>query len=310
MASEFERIDRLRARFASTPVSPAVQLGIGDDAAVLAPSSLPQVWTVDTAEEDVHFSRAFMALEAIGYRAFMAAASDLAAMGAQAVAALSALVLPPTLSEAELDALAEGLARAADTCACPIVGGNLTRGQALSLTTTVLGACASPLRRSGARPGDGVFVTGPVGGAALGLRALKAGVDGFDAEKARFLAPRARLDLSAQLGLYASACIDISDGLAQDLGHLCRASGVRAEISLECLPLLDGFAENAAQLSLDPWELALAGGEDYELVFTASTAVPPELGTRIGRIERGPPEVRLSHAGAPFALPRGFDHFR
>src|SRR4051794_30665715 len=115
MTSEFERIARLRSLFQKT-TDPAVSLGIGDDAAVLAPTPWSRVWTVDSAVENVHFSRAWMHFEDVGYRAFMAAASDVAAMGGRAVAALSSLVLPADLTEADFDALAAGLAQAAHEC--------------------------------------------------------------------------------------------------------------------------------------------------------------------------------------------------
>ena len=175
MATEFDRIARLSQAFRSAP-NDRVALGIGDDAAVLNSNARPTVWTIDSAVEGVHFSRTFMGLADIGYRAFMAAASDVAAMGGRAVGALCAWVLPADLSEADFDELSSGVARAAELCNCPVIGGNLARGSELSLTTTVLGESPGPLAlRSGARPGDALFVSGPVGAAALGLSALRAG---------------------------------------------------------------------------------------------------------------------------------------
>jgi thiamine-monophosphate kinase len=310
MATEFERIARLRRVFARAP-NPGVLEGIGDDAAVLAPSSHTKVWTVDTAVEGVHFDRAFMTPEQVGYRAFMAAASDVAAMGARAVAALSALVLPGGMDDADFDGLITGLARAAEECACPIVGGNLARGRELSLTTSVLGECrGKPVLRSGAQPGDGIFVTGPIGGAGLGLWALRAGrarERAFSQAASCFLSPRARLDIAEAVAREAHASIDISDGLAQDLLHLCRASGVHARLDMEAIPVLPGFDEAARSVGADPYELILGGGEDYELLFTASDA---PTGTRIGRIEAGEPGVSVHAWGRPVQLAKGFDHFR
>lgn len=315
MAKEFERIARLRALFRGAP-SDVVALGIGDDAAILHVGSRPRVWTVDSAVEEVHFSRAFMSLEDIGYRAFMAAASDVAAMGGHAVCALSSLILPSDFDDASFDALAKGLSLAADLCHCPIVGGNLARGRELSLTTSVLGECNStPSRRSGARVGDAVFVTGPVGAAALGLHALKASngaLPGFAAYTKRFLRPTARLDVADAIGGRARACIDISDGLVQDLLHLCESSQVAAKLDFAAIPLLDGTAQAAQLLGVDLHEVVLGGGEDYELLFVASAArVPRELATPIGVIEAGPPRVSVLDAhGQPLPLPAGFDHFR
>lgn len=309
MSSEFARIALLEASLKQA--SNEVALGIGDDCAVLNPSAYPRVWTVDAMVEGVHFTRALMTLEQAAYRAFMAAASDLAAMGAAPVAALSALTLPSAFSDDELRLLASGLARAAQLCACPIVGGNLARAEELTLTTSVLGECRGPvITRQGARPGDGVFVTGPVGGSALGLRALQAGYSDarFEAAISCFRAPRARLDLAAQVAAIASAAIDISDGLAQDLDHVCRASGVGIELDAASIPRLPGFAAAAQVLGVDPLALALSGGEDYELAFTAPAA-PRELATRIGTVVAGTRVCARDAQGRELVLAPGFDHF-
>lgn len=310
---EFERIARLRKLFERP--SSSVLLGIGDDCAVLAPGGRPRVWTVDTAVANVHFDTRFTSLEAVGYRAFMAAASDLAAMGASAVAALSSLILPKDFSDEELDQLSDGIARASDASSCPVVGGNLARGSELSLTTTVLGECEDRvLTRAGARAGDVLYVTGPLGGAALGLHRLSAGVAvaNPDAFARAFLFPRARLDVSRALAERASAAIDVSDGLLADLSHLCRASGVRAELALELIPRLPGFAEVAREAGLEDTRLLLAGGDDYEVLFTSSEALPEGLGTRIGVVSAGSPEVVVRDAAGIMVelSAEGFDHFR
>ncbi len=301
MTGEFSRIARIEALLKRA--SNDVLVGIGDDCAVLAGSPYPRVWTVDSAVQDVHFARGIMTLEDVGYRSFMAAASDVAAMGGRAVAALSALTLPSAMSDEELHQLVTGLARAADACACPIVGGNLARGRELSLTTSVLGECAGRvITRKGACVGDHVYVTGTLGGSALGLHALLAGRREC-AEK--YLAPKARLDLASLVAEAASAAIDISDGTLQDLGHLCAASGVGARVHADWLPLES--AELARGLGLDPTSLALEGGDDYELLFTSSQ----ELGwaTRIGVITREEAVHVLEPDGHPRRTSRGFDHF-
>jgi thiamine-monophosphate kinase len=298
---EFTRIAEIEALLKRA--SNDVLVGIGDDCAVLAPSPHPRVWTVDAAVEGVHFTRTIMTLEDIGYRAFMAAASDIAAMGGRAVAAVSALILPTSLSDDELRQLVSGLARASDACACPIIGGNLARGSELSLTTSVFGECASKvITRDGARVGDHVYVTGTLGGSALGLHALIAGRREC-AEK--YLAPRARLDLAAKLAEVASAAIDISDGTLQDLGHLCTASGVGAHVDVALLPLES--AELARGLGLDPVSLALEGGDDYELLFTSAHELV--WATRIGTIVEGTGAQVLESDGHAHRTSRGFDHF-
>ena len=312
VSSEHERINRIRTLF-SRP-NPAISLGIGDDCAVLAPAPGERVWTIDTAIEHVHFSRAFMRDDQIGFRALMAATSDIAAMGAEASAALCALAFPASFDDRALDALLAGIAEAADQLALPVVGGNLSRAGELSITITVLGQTEHAITRAGAAPDQGIFVSGGVGGAGLGLAALRAG-RGHEAAFApaieRFLRPRARLDLSASLRRHASAALDISDGLVQDLGHLCTASGLGAELELARVPRLADFAALAESLGKDPVALLLGGGEDYELLFTAPVAgVPPALGTCIGFTRTSGGVRVLSESGAPLPLPAGFDHFR
>src|SRR5690606_3745707 len=148
-------------------------VGIGDDAAVLEPASAPLVWTIDAQVEGTHFRLDWLSWQDVGWRSFMAAASDLAAMAAEPVAALSALVLADTVDDAALDGLAEGQADAARAVGAPIVGGNIARGRRTSVTTTLCGRAGQPVLRSGARPGDGLWLAGAVGMAAAGLAALE-----------------------------------------------------------------------------------------------------------------------------------------
>jgi thiamine-monophosphate kinase len=311
VSTEHQRIARISRLFARS--SPAISLGIGDDCAVLAQSDSARVWTVDAAIENVHFVRGMMRDEEIGYRALMAAASDVAAMGARATGILCALALPSTFSDPELDAVLHGYAEAADLLHCPVVGGNLTRASELSITTTVIGDAMAPIIRGGALVDQGVFVTGPVGGAALGLTALRAGQarEGAYAECiARFLRPRARLDLASLIGEHASAAIDISDGLAQDLGHLCAASGVGARITLPMIPRPRELEALAHALGQDAAELLLSSGEEYELLFTADVArLPGGLATQIGVVTRATELCFLDAAGALVSPRSGFDHF-
>ncbi len=326
MATEHQRIERIRALLApSSTAGPAarkpsgiaagIEVGIGDDCAVLAQASGARVWTVDSAVQGVHFRRDCMSLDAIGFRSFMAAASDIAAMGAKALAALSALVLPASLTDAELDQLVGGIARAADVCACPVIGGNLARGSDLSVTTTLLGEPHQrAVLRSSAREGDGLFVTGKIGGAALGMHALFAGRQDPAIQPCidAFLAPRARLDVSEALGHIASSAIDISDGLLQDARHLCRASQLSARIELARIPRLAELESLAHTLKLDFVPTLVAGGEDYELLFTAAVdADVSAWATRIGVMKVGASNVFLVDAdGSLLSVSAGgFDHF-
>ncbi|WP_437677436.1 thiamine-phosphate kinase [Sorangium sp. So ce131] len=334
--SEWGRIDLLRAVLGGAE-GEHVLCGIGDDAAILALAAQPAgagagaaerlVWTVDSAVEGVHFRRDLMSLEDLGYRATMAAASDLAAMGARPVGLLAALVLPRDVSDEDLLALARGQRLACDAIGTAIVGGNLSRGGELSITTTALGAAAAPLRRDGARPGDTIALAGPVGLAAAGLALLeRAGATaGAAAERAiqAFRRPLARIDAGlragaaagagAGAGAGAAAAIDISDGLAADLGHLARASGVRVLLDPAALVTAE-LREAAALLGADALELALHGGEDYAVAVAGPGAGELPGFVAIGRCaprEQGASDVALLGPDGQLkdVAARGYDHF-
>ncbi|WP_437636036.1 thiamine-phosphate kinase [Sorangium sp. So ce854] len=325
--SEWKRIDMLRAVLGGAEGG-HVLCGIGDDAAILAPAAAaeagataagaePLVWTVDSAVEGVHFRRDLLSFEDLGYRATMAAASDLAAMGARPVGLLAALVLPLDVSDDELGALARGQRAACDEIGTAILGGNLSRGGEISITTTALGAAAAPLRRDGARPGDALALAGPVGLAAAGFALLDRGISpaGAAAERAvqAFRRPVARIDAGLRAAAVARAAIDVSDGLAADLGHLARASGVRVLLDPAALVGAD-LRDAAALLGADALELALHGGEDYAVVVAG-----PDLGSlpgfvAIGRCaprEQGASDVALlgPEGQVTSVAARGYDHF-
>lgn len=316
--NEEERIERLAEIFGAA--GDAVVVGIGDDAAVLAPVAEPLVWTVDAAVEGTHFRREWLSFEDIGYRSTMAAASDLAAMGAEPRGVLSALVLPDDVGDAELEALARGQREAADAIGTVVIGGNLARGRELSITTTVLGHVPRPILRRGARPGDALWLVGPVGLAAAGWRLLAGGCS-FEDAAARacvdvWRRPRARIASGLAMRASATAAADVSDGLARDVAHVARASGARAVIAL---PLLDTATLSivAARLGVPALDLALFGGEDYALVLAApEDARVPEDAVRIGWFEATgaagdvDPVVACRADGSRFPLKAGgYDHF-
>jgi thiamine-monophosphate kinase len=315
VASEHERIAELRARLERTapPSRADIALSIGDDAAVLRTlGSSASVLSVDAQVEGVHFQRAWLSLRELGARAMASALSDLAAMGATPSAALLSIICPRELTDDELYAIVDGAGDAQARYACTIVGGNLARGDQLSITTTVVGAApAQPMTRSGAQPGDGLYVTGTLGSAALGLELLKRGQSARGEQHvARWRIPTARIAEGASAASCAHAAIDISDGLLQDLEHVCRASSVGCIVDLTALPRPDDAAL-AQQLGLDLERLALRGGEDYELLIAASER-PIEAGvTRIGTF-CDPPGIRLRDADGALrdAAAEGFDHFQ
>lgn len=268
MAGEFDLIGRIRARAGTRP---DVALGIGDDAALLrVPSDHELVVSTDTLIAGVHFPDDTTPAD-IGWKSLAVNLSDLAAMGAQPAWALLALTLPNANAH-WLDGFLDGFEELARRHDVALVGGDITRG-ALSITITVHGfvPTGTALRRSGARPGDDVWVTGTLGDAAGALAQWQRG--GPRSAKLRYRLDRPTPRIAAGLALrgLATAAIDLSDGLASDLGHVIAASKVGAQVDLGHLPtsriLADHFADEPQR-----WNLQLSGGDDYELCFTAPAA--------------------------------------
>jgi thiamine-monophosphate kinase len=296
--------------------------GIGDDAAVLAPPTDTQlVVSTDASVEGVHFRAGWLQPEEIGARAAAAALSDVAAMGGEARWVLVALEVPEGW-QAELPALADGIGRLVADANARIVGGNITRGERLALTLTVIGGAESPVLRSGARPGDYLWVTGTLGGPRLALEALSQGETPSPEARQRFASPTPRLREGAWLAaIGARGMLDISDGLAADAGHLAAASGVRCELWADAIPRITGA-------SVDD---ALASGEEYELLVATDAdldadAFARRFGvslTRVGRVlprgDDGDAPLVVLREGMPGAegtrpalrvdLPPGHDHF-
>jgi thiamine-monophosphate kinase len=315
--SEFEII----ARYFTRPSrDPDVVLGVGDDAAILDVAGLLAV-TVDTMVAGVHFPDG-MAASLIGYRLMAVNLSDLAAMGARPRWATLALTMPRA-DELWLDGFSRGLFELADRHGVSLVGGNLARGP-LNLTLQLMGSIesANRLTRAGGHVGDDVYVTGTLGDGAAGIALIKERAESPDgsaaaALKQRFYRPEPRVAAGLALGPLASAAIDVSDGLLADLGHICTASGCGALIDAERVPLsaelLSTFPPQAAL------DLALAGGDDYELCFTAAPSRARDIeaalessGTvarRIGQLVPGQ-SVVCRRDGAPYApAGAGYEHF-
>jgi thiamine-monophosphate kinase len=293
-----------------------VVLGVGDDAAVVAPPRGEQlVLTVDEVVEGVHFGPGFSP-EEIGWKALAVNLSDLASMGARPLWALLALAFPPETPARRIVGLARGVAACARRHGAAVVGGNVTRARALSVAITAVGGVrpGRALRRGGARPGDLLLGSGTFGDAALGLLS--------DAEPAlvrRQRRPTPRLALGRALSRLASAAIDVSDGLVQDLSHVAEASGVRAVVEVERIPTSAAYRRRAAALS-DPMAPALSGGEDYELLVAvaptrlgAALSAARRVGTPLsvmGRFERGRGVRVVGENGRARRVPSGHDHLR
>ncbi len=293
-----------------------VLVGPGDDAAVVRTRPGEDlVATVDAVVEGVHFDARF-APQDVGWKALAVNLSDLAAMGARPLFALVALALPPETPLSTVRGLAAGIGACARSHRIAVAGGNVTRAKELSLTVTALGAAPGrrALLRSGARPGDLVAVTGTLGDAALGLLP---GAPASLARRQRRPTPRVAAGLA--LAPLARAAIDVSDGLVQDLSHVCLASGVGARIGALDLPLSPAYRRFARRLA-DPLAPALAGGEDYELVLAipapaagAARAAAARAGaplTVIGRFVRGRGVYVVGPRGEPLRAPAGHDHLR
>ncbi|MBW2272672.1 MAG: thiamine-phosphate kinase [Deltaproteobacteria bacterium] len=264
--------------------APGVRLGIGDDAALLRLRAGEELAvSTDALVEDVHFRWQTQSAVTVGRRAVAVALSDLAAMGARPLGCTLALAAPPELPLRRVDDLIRGIVAEAERHRCPLVGGNVARASETSLTLTVLGGVAAgrALRRHSLRAGDRLYVTGVLGAGALALARCERG-----ATRLRHL-PVPRLAAGRALAAMGErcACIDVSDGLLADLGHLLEGSELGAELEYDRFPRPRGFESACRRLGCDPARLCLAGGEDYELLFT----LPPRVrlpGGSAGRARR------------------------
>ena len=319
---EFGLIDRIAQRL---PAGAGVAVGIGDDAAAFtpAPGQLSLI-TTDMLVEGIHFDLSYSDPLSLGKKALSVNLSDIAAMGGKPRYYLLSLAIPPAMTLDFLDDFISGMLSRAEQFGVQLIGGDTCSSSGpLVLTLTVLGEQCPDLllRRSGARPGDQICVTGTLGDAALGLRLLRQGVGQGNA-LARHLDPVPRVleGLALAEATIPSAMIDLSDGLLADLGHILDLSAVGARIYSEALPLSDTFREHFPTVTEEALSLALAGGEDYELLFTA----PPEkiplifpllekLGTPVtvvGTITAEKTRAVISPDGRELSLnSKGYDHF-
>jgi len=306
--------DRLRAIFVALGTAGR---DLGDDCALLSIGGRTLAISIDLSLEGVHFRTDWLALREIGWRATAAALSDLAAEGATPLGVLVSLGVPGNRQRRTGNAspavqIMAGVGAAARSVGASVLGGDLVRSPRYLVDVCVLGVAQRPVRRSGARPGDGLWVTGRLGGAGLALAALRAGRGRrlAPALRRRFARPVPRIAAGRWLARRgARAMIDISDGLAGDAGHVAAASGVGVAIELERVPCWPGVTPLAAVRSGEEYELLVAMprrfGTAGAKAFGRATGLPL---TRIGACIAGR-GVRMTHDGRPITPPPGFDHF-
>ncbi|MBD3316543.1 MAG: thiamine-phosphate kinase [Chitinivibrionales bacterium] len=309
--------------------NPHYLLGIGDDAAIRACAGEKLILTADSQIEGTHFSLDYMSIPEVGYRAMAVNLSDCAAMGAKPDGAVVQVVFPKTLEtpNASIRKLYRGILRACRRWDFPIVGGDIAGGPCWMIAVTLLGALvgeAKPRTRKGALAGDGLWVTGRPGESAAGRAALvkwgRCGISRrFRGHAARHVTPQPRLELGRALAgdHRVHTMIDVSDGISKECRTLAFENSLAILLDAGAFPLTPSLKALAAELSIDPCDWFLHGGEDYELLFAASPDYVPAKGaevavTMIGRFVAGKPKVVLSdHRSGTRAVPNaGWDHAR
>lgn len=329
---ELEILSQIRQRSGNRS-SRTLRLGIGDDCAIVRPGKKEEIIvTTDLSLEQIHFRREWHQPEVVGHRCLTRGLSDIAAMGGRPLAAFLSLAIPAELTRSRrgrswLERFYDGLLALAKASEVPLAGGDLAQNPTITADIVLVGGVPQnrALLRSGAKPGDIIYVTGTLGGSAAELLLLAQNPRRYariqDRDDHPHLFPQPRLSVGQWLRGRASAAIDISDGLSTDLAHLCEESGVQAEINAEALPVhalaLQTKSRERTPSALD---LVLNGGEDYELLFTAppSARIPKQIAGvpihRIGEMKarrRGRPMMTLFANGEAKALSgKGWQHFK
>ena len=330
MLSELDLIRRIREQV--LPGDSCLRKGIGDDCAAFVPrdGATMTLVTTDTLVEGVHFDLAWHPPELLGRKALAVNVSDVAAMGGVSRYALLSLAVPSGVEPERLDAFMQGFLGGLARYQMTLIGGDTVKSdQGWVLSITVLGEVdqGQVVYRSGARSGDQVWVSGPLGQAAAGLELCRRGLHTAPATPAELV--KAHLDplpetalgpMLAASGL-VSAMIDLSDGLASDLAHICEESGVAAEVAAEALPISEATRQVARECDLDAVRLAIAGGEDYRLLFTAPPSATKGIQAlahhavggqlfRVGEIVEGQGVCLVDKGQSALIDFQGYDHFR
>ena len=305
MASESELIAAISAVFklSDANVRENVLIGIGDDGAVIAPSSRKSVLAADMAIEGVHFNRKWSTLREIGAKITAANLADIYAMGGDPKYLLVSAGLTADFGIAEITELAQGIAEEAALVGASVVGGDISRAEQLVISISVFGEVEKPITRSAAKVGDSVVISGLPGKSAAGLNQLQSGVTDSPFISAH-KKPVVNYQLATKFRNVNSMC-DVSDGLLSELNHIASASGVGIELDSKLIADIPGFKELEAGAQSDVWELVLSGGEDHVFVATTSTEIP-EGAFVIGRVDSG---TGVKVSGISNLPATGFRHF-
>lgn len=305
---EFGLIDRISKK----PKDKNVLVGIGDDAAVVKVKDGLQVLTTDCLVEGDHFRREWFTPMQIGMKAIEINVSDIAAMGALPKYVLVSLALPRDLDIEFVEELYKGMWKVCDKYNIEIIGGNMTHCETIVISITMTGEVDKKnlSLRSGAKPGDFIFVSSHLGNGRAGLRMFQENMDGFEAVRTSYLKPKAQLKSALKVAPYINAMEDISDGLTSEIKHICDESKCGAIIYKDKIPISDEVRGVANKLGEDEYDYALFGGEDFELVYTVSNDKLNKVnGFLVGEITKNK-EIRLSFKGTEKAIiEEGYDHF-
>jgi len=316
---EFDLIRKMSAGLVST--GRPIIAGIGDDSAVL-PSSADrlQLVTTDMLVENVHFRLDFAEPFQIGWRSIAVNISDIAAMGGEPTYAFISIALPRDTTVEFVDELYSGMQKIATEYSVDIVGGDTVSAPQIVINVALLGEVESKnlVLRSGAKAGDALVVTGDLGGSEAGLTILMDGLPLKGIEKHLMPVPRVQEGRLLARSGYVTSMIDISDGLASEVHHICEASGTGAELHMDSIPLSDNVRQVAEHAGKQPYDFALYGGEDYELLFTCQQDKVLEMLescrtklTIVGQIVETPNHVTIEDSSGNIVplKPRGYDHF-
>ena len=306
---EFGLIDKIYRK----PRNKDILVGIGDDAAVVKVGGKLLVVTTDTMVEGDHFSFAYFTPEQVGKKAIEVNVSDIGAMGGIPKYALVSLVLPEDIDVEIIDKIYEGMRQVGTKYGVEIIGGNITHGKQLVIDIDMIGEVKKEnlcLRRD-AKPGDFILVSGDLGASTAGLNMFLKKIKGQEYVKKKHLEPKAKFQKVKYFLKYINAMIDVSDGLASEVGHICEQSKVGAVIYGDNIPIKDETWQAAKAVGKDPLDYALYGGEDFELVFTVSEENLGKVkGFLVGEITKRKGAYLYSRGKEELIKKHGYDHFK